>query len=330
LILRAAVLALPLAGCLVGYLVCDPFKVLRFHQVFYDSDPIALNRDFVSTEEFMRAEGTRPNAFIFGSSRSLAFHCEDWQRYLPADARPFHFDAWLESVYGVLHKVEFLDRRGVEIRDALLVLDAAGFDGWKNNYSHMFITHPAVSGESRLAFQALFAGSFFANLFFVKYYDYKLNGTIRPYMLDVFDAKPVRQFGHNDLLFQAYEDELAQGEDAYYARRRALFVDFVPKTLPPFFGPAQTAELVAIGRILAKQHTRVRVIVGPPYDQATMAAADRALLDEVFGRDNVFDFSGINVFNANHRNYYELSHFRPPVARELMRIAYASAGSVSP
>lgn len=324
---RVAILALPIGLVLCLYFVFDPFKVLRHHATFYPpGDHVGLNRDFVSTEEFLRLESTRPNAYVFGSSRSMAFRCAEWRRYLPPGARPFHFDAWLETVYGVWRKVVFLDAEGMKIEDALVVLETGDFAQASNVYSPLFIKHPRLSGEPAIVFQTLQAGAFFAHLFFVKYLDFETFGQLRPYMLDVFEQYPLRQVREtNDLVFQGYEDELNAGEDAYYARHAATFTEREPYDAPAMFGARQIAELEEVARIFEKHGTRVRIIVSPLYGQGRLAASDRERLERLFGKERVFDFSGKNAITDDVRNYYEISHYRPHVANELLRIAYGAA-----
>ncbi|KAA6318040.1 hypothetical protein EZS27_031899 [termite gut metagenome] len=46
---------------------------------------------------------------------------------------------------------------------------------------------------------------------------------------------------------------------------------------------------------------------------------DLEYLENVFGEDNVFDFLGINTFTQDYTNYYDDSHYRPHVAREIMK-----------
>ncbi len=328
---RIALLATPLVFVFLLYLVFDPFKTLRHHESFYEPhDPVTKDRDFVSTEEFLRLKSTRPNSFIFGSSRSLAFHCDEWRRYLPDDARPFHFDAWLESVYGVWRKALFLDAEGMELRDVLFVFDNHGFEQTTNSYSHLFMKHPRLSGEPAFVFQAVQAASFYHNLFFLKYLDFRLFGTLRPYMLDAFTANWQRQQRDtNDLVFQGYEDELHAGEDRYYEHHRAEFTERHPSDSLPMLGPPQLAELEETARIFRKHGTRVRVIVSPLYGQARLAASDRAELERLFGKGNVFDFSGKNAFTDNPRNFYESSHYRPHVAVELLRLAYGARAAAN-
>lgn len=329
LLVRLAVLATPLALVFFEYLILDPFKVVRPHATYYEpTDRLPINRDFVSTEEFMRQERTRPNAFVFGSSRSLVFRCNEWRRYLPPDARPFHFDAWSESVYGVWRKALFLDAEGMDIKDALLIFDTPDFEHSKNDFQHLFIKHPRVSGESAAVFQALHAAVFYKHLLFFKVVDWNVFGTLRPYMLDVFDPYPLQHLPEtNDLIFQGYDDELRAGESAYYERHRAAFTKRIPFDAPAILGKAQTAELEEVARIFQKHRTRVRVIVTPLYGQAKLAPADHDELSRLFGKENVFDFSGTNAYTENVHNYYEASHFRPHVAAELMRIAYGAQKS---
>jgi hypothetical protein len=45
-------------------------------------------------------------------------------------------------------------------------------------------------------------------------------------------------------------------------------------------------------------------------------------LSGIFGTERVFDFSGVNEFTTDFRNYYEESHYRPQVAREILKRIY--------
>ena len=40
------------------------------------------------------------------------------------------------------------------------------------------------------------------------------------------------------------------------------------------------------------------------------------------GAENVFDFSGVSEFTSDYRNYYDDSHYRPNVTREVLNVAY--------
>ena len=71
-----------------------------------------------------------------------------------------------------------------------------------------------------------------------------------------------------------------------------------------------------------RHNTCYRVVVSPLYDQIKMNPEDVKALGEIFGAENVFDFSGVSEFTSDYRNYYDDSHYRPNVAREVLNIAY--------
>jgi hypothetical protein len=59
------------------------------------------------------------------------------------------------------------------------------------------------------------------------------------------------------------------------------------------------------------------------YDQLRIDKTDLNYLEQLFGKSNVFDFSGKNIFTENIGNYYEDSHYRPHVAQKIMEYIYA-------
>ena len=63
-------------------------------------------------------------------------------------------------------------------------------------------------------------------------------------------------------------------------------------------------------------------MISPLYNKMKLHNEDLEYLKKVFGETNVFDFSGINKFTNDYRNYYESSHYRPHVAREILKIVY--------
>ena len=50
---------------------------------------------------------------------------------------------------------------------------------------------------------------------------------------------------------------------------------------------------------------------------------DEKALRAIFGDDCVFNFSGINKWTTDYHNYYEVSHYRPHVASEIMDSIYS-------
>ena len=58
------------------------------------------------------------------------------------------------------------------------------------------------------------------------------------------------------------------------------------------------------------------------YDQKKLNIEDLSILNALFGKENVFDFSGINQITNNLYNYYETSHYRPHVAKKIIDEIY--------
>jgi len=59
-----------------------------------------------------------------------------------------------------------------------------------------------------------------------------------------------------------------------------------------------------------------------------MEAAQVELLEQIFGRENLFNFSGKNKLTESISNFYESSHYRPHVANEIMSIVYQEKDSL--
>lgn len=82
-----------------------------------------LNKDHVGTSTYLALKDQEHyNAFLFGSSRTLAFRLKDWKAHLPADAVPFAFDAHKESLFGIRGKVRLIDASGGQLDHAILVI----------------------------------------------------------------------------------------------------------------------------------------------------------------------------------------------------------------
>jgi hypothetical protein len=325
---KAFLLGLPLLVCLGVIVLDDPFKVIWPHEFgdYYNDQPFELNRDYVSTELLLkhyRQEGY--DTFIFGSSRSFSYHCDELLRLLP-DSHPFHYPAASENLYGVYRKVKFLDRLGVPLRRVLLVLDYWALSDVTSRQDHLHMLHPAVSGEGRLHFQAAFLKACFSDLFIVKYIDYRLFGRIRPYMRGMFMIYP-GQFriepAANDFFFEAYERALASDPGGYYRTHKHLF----PRGRPPLVSdPAikavQRRYLEEMQAVFARHGTDCRIVINPQYDYPALNGRDLQALQEIFGRDRVFDYSGVNRFTENQSNFYDFAHYRPFVANAILREVY--------
>ena len=178
--LKLLLVLMPLLLPVLVYVVFDPFEVLRKYDRHYNDPRIVYNRDYNTTETFMSNYVKQGyDSFIFGNSRSLAFHCRDWNRYIKAKS-VYHFDASAESLYGIYKKIIFLDERGVNLKNCLLILDDVALAKSDNHKGHIAIKHPKVSRESALDFHLEFLRAFMTPRFLTGFLDYKIRNRIVP------------------------------------------------------------------------------------------------------------------------------------------------------
>ncbi len=326
---KCCLLALPLAVLAALYLALDPFMVVRNHDDYYPGAVgVFPNRDWVSSRILLaRPAGDRPDAFIFGNSRSMAFETRDWTPLLPSGVRPYHFDASLESLYGVWSKVRYLDRHGYALRDVLMVVDADLLrQADHGDQRALFRKTPEIDGSSVLQFQLAFGEAFLSRGFFAKYCDFAFTGRRRGYMAGAIEKRMFLHDPHtNDLSFQPLEEEIRVEGAEFHRARREVFdapIEKAGEPTPPVIGVPQRSRLEELQKIFAARGTDLRIVVSPLYDRRPLAEADRQVLQAVFGATHVFDYSGSNDVTNDRQNYYEASHYRIGVARRILHQMY--------
>jgi hypothetical protein len=338
LFLKLCLLGLPLLALLAVIAVCDPFRVIYRHDFgnYFDEQPYELNHDYVSTEMLLhRYKQAAYDTFILGSSTSFPFHCDELQKHLPG-ARPFHYPAANENLYGIYCKVKFLDRLGLPLKHLLIVFDPSKLGDVTSRQDHLHILHPEVSGESWANFEVVYLQTCFTSVFIVKYIDYRLSGKIRPYMHGIFDIPPGKvriDPACNDYFFEA-EERLLQSDSAeFYRRRKELFAVTRPPTKPirePVIGDLQRKYLEEMAAIFARHGTDCRIVIPPAYDQVALNPQDREALETIFGKERVCDCTGVNGFTDNIRNFYDRGHCRPFVANQILQAVYKDKKSGDP
>lgn len=311
----------------IGYLVRDPFKVL-YH---YEDDSVYtlnLNRDFVSTELFIKHYPSEHyNSFVFGSSRAIGYNPDTWKKYLDVGDRPFMFDASSENIYGIYYKLKLLDSYNVSIKNVLILADATKyfFKDYKDENSYLKRNHPATLGNSWIDWVEFEKAHFDAYLkprFLISYYGYELFGIDNKYtQLHRLRTNMQIQLPSNRLIAAGFEEYLIQKpqyfeSDYFYQRPDNLLY------LDPQIDEKTTTLLYEIKRIFDKHNTDYKIIINPMYNQIKLDLKDMTLLNDVFGTEKVYDFSGKNHFTESKYNYYEIYHFRPIVGDSIMKVLY--------
>lgn len=333
IVYKSFLLVLPLLVLLVYYFIADPFKVVHHYDRYYESGKapiVILNKDYVTTETFLNNyRQYHYDSYIFGSSRSMFFRVHDWQQYIHSD-KCYHFDAWKESLYGMYLKLKLLDQQHADIKNVLVVLDTSVLEVTDNSYrdANLYMKHPLLSGSGTLSFQYQFIKPFFDLRFLTAYAGYRITGEVKPYMrnMDVFDEKPMLYNDTTNEIQWYYTDSvLAANTDSYYREHSDMFIerDKVLRVSKVVIHEKQKLMLQEMHDILVRHGSSYKIIITPHYMQHKLNTEDLAYLEQLFGKENVFDFSGKNVITEDKHNYYDMGHFRPEVARYLLSVVYA-------
>jgi hypothetical protein len=326
---KILLILLPLIVMLAVYLAFDPFEVVYRYKSHYNDPRINYNWDYNQTETLIRNYADRKyDSFIFGSSRSIAFLTEDWSRFI-GSSRTLHFAAMNESLYGVHRKVLFLSKERMPIRNALVILDTQLMSMYANSTGHLFIKHPEVSGESPLTFHLTFFRAFMDIPYFIGYLDYKLTGKVRPVFQKKFGESLRYDPVTGDKIQDKLEKSIAENSEKYYKERSSVFYPrdvSKPVHAAPVLQDIQVGMLREMRKVFDDNRTDYRIVISPNYDQKYLSRVDLARLQEIFGADRVYDYSGINRFTRDIHNYYEDSHYRPLVARQILAEIYGGQG----
>jgi hypothetical protein len=325
------VLIIPLVLLSMLYIYIDPFKIVKKYDVFYDKQSkgsISMNRDYVSTTNFLNLyESEQYNSFIFGNSRSIFYQISDWKKHIDSNSNCYHYDASGESIYAINKKIEFLSMKGISLKNILIILDVSTLVKDKPQQEHLNITAPALVDNSNfMEFHYAFYKVFLTPKFLYAIVDYTINDSVKPYMIEkqlitknhIDYTKELNEIQYN------YIENLIKTNSYYTPIKKKEFykrTNSVINSKPVIF-ESQNAILDNIAKILKSQHSNYKIVISPLYDQKRISRQDLTKLEHIFGNQKVFDFSGKNKFTNDYRNYYETSHYRPHVAREILEEVY--------
>lgn len=326
---RVGLFLIPFYIVLILFFILDPFKILREYEN-YSGSFIQLNRDVISSKTFVKNYNEyKYNSFVFGSSRTVAFKTADWKNHLDSSAVPFSFDASNENIFGMLTKIKFLNDNNIKIDNVLLIICSdATFLSSSDLEGPLYIKYPGIAQTSYLNFYLTFISSWFDKLFFIKYSDYMLFHVSREYSNDIIEPRNVEYDPvYNNFSIPKFDEELSISPKVYYAKMLKQNLFYIKK-IPPMIEEPQVDDkaisyLREIERIFDKNNTNYKFVISPQYNTPKFNSRDFEILINIFGSENVFDFSGENMITTDYTNYYERSHYRPKVGRQILEIIYS-------
>ena len=297
---------LVMAAC---YLYADPFMVLRHYPDLYSAERphLELNEDYATTETFLNiSEREVYDSYIFGSSRSRYYTPDQWALRLTG-IQAYHFGVASETLFGVAGKVALLHKNGKAIKNALIIADAELLSKAANSAGHLFRKHPLVSGEGNADFQFTCFKDFFD-----------------PQAISSYIKLPAKSpVGKKDPQ-QVAEEEILKNRDAFYAPRLNMFYrrPATQQYEKQVLFAEQLQLLQNMKKVFEEQHTDYRIVLSPMYDQKKLNPKDMETLCTLFGKDRIYDFSGINDITQDLYNYFEIAHYRPAIAHRIMDSVY--------
>ena len=116
---------------------------------------------------------------------------------------------------------------------------------------------------------------------------------------------------------------MASDGDAYYRKRGLAPYPVHGQPMDDWVISDKASSMLSeMKAIFDRRGTDYRVIISPLYDRRKLNEADANAMRRIFGAELVFDYSGVNEFTTDFHNYYEESHYRPQVAREILKRIY--------
>jgi len=324
---RLLIFLLPSVFIIITVIWIDVFKIFGF-QDYYSIQKIEFNREMITTKTFNHfREKEKFDSFIFGSSRSQAYKCKNWMAFLDNNSKPFHFDASGEGIWGISKKIEYIDELGDTIKNALVVLDRLLLKVTYPRQGHLFVTMPSISKSSKIEYYSEFIKASLDPKFIFANLDYSIFKTHREYM-----GYLIRRNKYDHLvdvkncdIWYGADKEIEIDSLGYYNKMidKGLFYERPKSEIINYEVTSEEIEqLESIKTIFSKHNTKYKIIISPLYDQIPMKKEQVEILEQILGKENIYNYSGKNKFTKPLHNFYEASHYRPHVANEIMSIIY--------
>lgn len=306
----------------------DPFKIYYSYDDYYRNNKINGNREYICYKMYKSRKKPIFN-LIIGNSRSQAFKTFFLHNYLGGDINNyFHWDGAGYGLYRTKNTLKFLVKTEKNIKNILLVIDANFLAEVNNPASHLKIQPPEVSGESYFSFYTKFilpsmninfiCSNLIYNIF-GSYYDF-----MGHYLLK--SSNDIKFFKITSDIYYAEDIDIKMDSIYYYKNliKKGIFYDRDKEERVGniVIGDYQKDALTEIEKICLKNNINIKIVISPLYDQIKLNPSDLFFLQSLFGRSNVYDFSGKNIYTEDLKNYYENSHFKPYIANQIIDSIY--------
>ena len=308
---------------LAWYIIDDPFRMYWPNEDLYE-----VGQRKICTNDAYRGirwmnqfnDSMHYNSFITGSSRSDFYYVDEWKMYLGEDASCFHFNQSGDNLLGTLQRTQYLYKRFDKIDNILFIMDAEFLEDMKPHKGHLF----------RQPWQVTEEWDFFAYNWECIRAFYTIEYQRKYWNIDIEEARLPYYYipEYNEVHKDGAEALLDSDPKAYYATLEGFYRlyerNYTDSVANPVIKKEQREALEQLHTLLIKGNTDYRIVISPLYDQIALNPADVRILQDIFEEDKVFDFSGVNEYTNEVTNYYEVSHYRPKLCNQILKIIYDS------
>jgi hypothetical protein len=314
---------LPFILLLIVYVAVDPFMLYwKYDNLSQYGSPKRCVNDAYRAIKCMDLyeDSIDYNSFIIGSSRSEFYYIDEWKRYIGEDAQCIHFGQSNDNLLGTYQRICYLDERYDEISNLLIIMDSEYLSDVSAHKGHLFRQPWQVTDENDLmAFNIEFLRAFYSWDILKSFFSQQsLLENELPFEYNMIYNETYK-VGAEQLIESNWNEYVRHIKDTFYQFYERNYTDSIADVA---IHTEQYKLLKEIAEIMKRNHTVYRIVISPLYDQVQLNPNDLSVLHEIFGKENVFDFSGVNEFTNEMTNYYETSHYRPKVCKEILRIIY--------
>lgn len=315
------VLSLPFVILLAVYFFTDPYKVINNYKEF-SSKPLALNQSYVCWQNYLNhRDSMKYDSFLLGNSCTMAYRMSDWEAHLD-NATAVSLMGNGEPLYSINAKLKKLASLNKPVKNLLILIDNSTLKYVTKPITHTFVLHRDICGDGLFSFQATFVQAFLNPKTLIPFLDFTMFGQRRPYMKGIIGRDIVLRNPLTNDLHNPREDEIKKDSLAYYKNHDSEFGKIVATDDGLVIGKKQLEILNEIKSYIDKMGASYKIIINPSYKQYKMLEGDLKLLESVFAKKNVFDYSGTQDFSSNRAYFYESNHYRPALGRKILNEIY--------
>ncbi len=306
LIKTLLIAGIPVVIAFTLYWITDPFKINRSFSL---NDASEVNREYFSTELFLKQnQKYHYNSFVFCSSRGIGINTYTWKYLLNKSTiqkdtvSQYLFQSWSETIYGINQKIEYLDKNNVPINNALILIDV-GTSFKENTDRALAKKHYKLSGESKMSYQMAFIQAYMESPFQIVESVKNLWSSPKEIRIDSISNDWVKDNKYNYMAEPVRDSTLNKSK---FDMQRPVDEQFHEKEITDDY----LKVLKNIKRILDKQQTQYKIVITPSsYNQVHINKEDLAILQQIFGENNVYNFSGKNYMTEDKYNWEDPIHF---------------------